>query len=453
MKRSNRIPLRWRITLMTGAVVFVSNFLMMLVSIYYANSGFDVVMTNVNYYYQSVISESAEEVMVTAAAADTAEASSVIYSKEETEVLHKSAENKSTGKNIIIVEDPQFFHITQAQEDLQMFLESDLTDADAASSTVYFPDNSSVSKTFNLISVLTMCATTIMGMVIAYGLSYRALKPIRQLNESVLSITDNNLNRRVEESVVKDEVGSLQKSFNGMMDRLEASFNRQKEFSRNVAHELKTPLTTMKTGIQVLRMDDHPSYDEMEQVLCVTEKNIDRLISIVQDLLLFTKEEHVEFNDEIHIDHLMTQILQEQSKTAEKMGVTLHLESDQDIVLMQNESLLTRALTNLIENAIKYNRKGGKVDVSVKKLKHEVCIEIEDTGIGMDEAHLGRIWDPFYCVDESRSRKLGGAGIGLALVKSISEKCGLEVSVVSEKEKGSIFSVKIPLKHQNQRFL
>lgn len=429
MKQHFRIPLRWRITLMTGAVVFISSLCMMMVNIYFANDGFDVVMTNVNYYYQNSLNNS-QEVM---AALD-----------EMDNELAKNSENQFNGKNVIVVGDPQFVHFDAVQEDLSVLMEDQLSDADASSSSVYFPDNSAISRKFNSIAVVTLFLCTLMGMVIAYVLSARALFPIQQLNQSVLTITGNNLNRRVEESGIKDEVGSLQKSFNSMMDRLETSFKRQKEFSRNVAHELKTPLTTMKTGIQVMHLESQPSSEEMLQVLSVTEKNIDRLISIVQDLLLFTKEERVEFNDAVELKSLLSQILEDHRHAAEKQNILLQLECHQDCTVMQNEALLMRALNNLIENAIKYNTANGSVHVAVKKMKSFVRIEIADTGIGIEKSHLDQIWEPFYCEDESRSRKSGGAGIGLALVKSISEKCGFDVTVSSEKGKGSIFTVELP---------
>lgn len=428
MKQHFRMPLRWRITLMTGAVVFISSLCMMMVNIYFANDGFDVVMTNVNYYYQNSIENS----QVTSA-----------LNEMEGELI-KNSENQFTGKNVIVVGDPQFVHFDAIQDDLSMLMEDQLTDADASSSSVYFPDNRAISRKFNSIAILTLFLCTLMGMVIAYVLSARALRPIQELNQSVLTITGNNLNRRVEESGINDEVGSLQKSFNSMMDRLEASFKRQKEFSRNVAHELKTPLTTMKTGIQVMHMDEHPSSEEMLEVLSVTEKNIDRLISIVQDLLLFTKEERIEFNDAVCVQNLLLQILEDHRLSAEKQKISLHLQCKQNCTVMQNEALLTRAFNNLIENAIKYNVPDGSVHITVKPLKSSVRIEIADTGIGIEKSHLDQIWEPFYCEDESRSRKSGGAGIGLALVKSISEKCGFEVSVSSEKGKGSVFAVELP---------
>ncbi len=429
MKQHVRIPLRWRITLMTGAVVFISSLCMMMVNIYFANDGFDVVMTNVNYYYQNSLGNSQEVMAVL---------------DEVDEELSKNSENQFNGKNVIVVGDPQFVHFETVQEDLSVLMEDQLSGADASSSSVYFPDNSAISRKFNSIAVLTLFLCTLMGMIIAYVLSARALRPIQQLNQSVLTITGNNLNRRVEESGIKDEVGSLQKSFNSMMDRLESSFKRQKEFSRNVAHELKTPLTTMKTGIQVMHMEEHPSSEEMLQVLSVTEKNIDRLISIVQDLLLFTKEERVEFDDAVEIGELLSQILEDHRPAAEKQNITLHLECRQSCTVMQNEALLMRALNNLIENAIKYNTLNGCVNVTVKKMNSFVRVEIMDTGIGIGKNHLDQIWEPFYCEDESRSRKSGGAGIGLALVKSISEKCGFDVRVSSEKGKGSIFTVELP---------
>jgi len=201
MKQHFRMPLRWRITLMTGAVVFISSLCMMMVNIYFANDGFDVVMTNVNYYYQNSIENS----QVTSA-----------LNEMESELI-KNSENQFTGKNVIVVGDPQFVHFDAIQDDLSMLMEDQLTDADASSSSVYFPDNSAISRKFNSIAILTLFLCTLMGMVIAYVLSARALRPIQELNQSVLTITGNNLNRRVEESGINDEVGSLQKSFNSMI--------------------------------------------------------------------------------------------------------------------------------------------------------------------------------------------------------------------------------------------
>lgn len=424
MKYKSKLPLRWRITLMTGAVVLVSNFCMMMVSVHYANNGFDVVLTNVSDYYESSMAAPKSEVVMN----DNG-------SQIENEEIE---EQKSAGA--FLENETEDFRFNDLMEEVESLNSGSVNESFSSS----FPDSNSVSRAFNLISVVTMIGTTLMGMIIAYLLSARALRPISELNQSVLSITGSNLNRRVEESGIPDEVGSLQKSFNGMMNRLESSFHRQKEFSRNVAHELKTPLTTMKTGIQVLRMDEHPDTEEIMQVLSVTEKNIDRLISIVQDLLMFTNDQVIEFHDEIELGSCLLNVIHEQKSFAKLNQVKLSLKCSQDIQVIQNEALLTRAFSNLIENAIKYNKKDGYVEITVMKKQTHAVVEIKDTGIGMEPDQLERIWEPFYCVEPSRSRASGGAGIGLALVRSISEKCGFDVKVTSIKGQGSIFTVEIP---------
>lgn len=424
MKYKSKLPLRWRITLMTGAVVLVSNFCMMMVSVHYANNGFDVVLTNVSDYYENSMA---------------APKSEVVMNDNESQIENEEIEEqKSAGA--FLKNETEDFRFNDLMEEVESLNSSSVNESFSSS----FPDSNSVSRAFNLISVVTMIGTTLMGMIIAYLLSARALRPISELNQSVLSITGSNLNRRVEESGIPDEVGSLQKSFNGMMNRLESSFHRQKEFSRNVAHELKTPLTTMKTGIQVLRMDEHPDTEEIMQVLSVTEKNIDRLISIVQDLLMFTNDQVIEFHDEIELGSCLLNVIHEQKSFAKLNQVKLSLKCSQDIQVIQNEALLTRAFSNLIENAIKYNKKDGYVEITVMKKQTHAVVEIKDTGIGMEPDQLERIWEPFYCVEPSRSRASGGAGIGLALVRSISEKCGFDVKVTSIKGQGSVFTVEIP---------
>lgn len=291
-------------------------------------------------------------------------------------------------------------------------------------------------KTFDYSSILYLLGVCAVSMAAVYIVAGRALRPVRELNSTVVRITGQNLAERIPEAGLSDEIGGLSHSFNAMLDRLEQAFAQQKHFSANVAHELKTPLATMNAGIQVLRLDEQPSMEDINDTLDVAQRNVKRLIDVVDDLFLLADERKEEYTDKIPLDELFDSILRElEPLYAEKrLKVLCDIQMD---AITGNRTLVQRAFFNLAENAMKYSPDGGSVTIKAKDDE----ISITNTGEGIPKADLDRVFEPFYRVDSSRSRKTGGAGLGLSIVKAIVEKHGWAVTAQSEPKQETIMTV------------
>lgn len=281
----------------------------------------------------------------------------------------------------------------------------------------------SAKRTFDNISIIYLLLVCGAGMAAAYIVAGKALRPVQDLNRTIARITDQNLAERIPEDGAADEISGLTHSFNAMLNRLELSFTRQKRFSANVAHELKTPLATMNAGIQVLRLDEQPSVEDCLETLDVAQRNVKRLMNVVNDLFLLTDERKEEYSHKILINEMFVDILDE----LETLYAEKQLKKILDIrmgIALGNRTLVQRAFFNLVENAMKYSRDGGSITISACDGE----ISITNSGEGIPEEDLSRVFEPFYRVDSSRSRKTGGAGLGLSIVKTIVEKHGWAVT-------------------------
>lgn len=296
------------------------------------------------------------------------------------------------------------------------------------------------SNEFTKNSIIIMSALVILGIVIIYKSVGYALKPVRQLSKSMETINANNLCQTLEEPTSQDEIGSLTNSFNHLLGRLNETFESQKNFTANAAHELKTPLATMKAGIQVLEMEESPSIEEYKETVEVAKVNTERLIHIVEDLTNLTKQENLYFTDSIDLADTIEDCLKELEPIAKQRNITLK-EGMCEGVILGNQTLIARAIFNLIENAVKYNHDNGYVYVTSKKEGDQIKVVIEDNGVGIPEEALPQIFEPFYRVDKSRSREIGGSGLGLALVRNIIEKHHGTISVRSCLGQGTTFEV------------
>lgn len=293
-------------------------------------------------------------------------------------------------------------------------------------------------KQFDGNSMLFLLIISVIGTVAAYIVSGRALKPVGELDRTIVRITGQNLEERIAESGASDEISSLARSFNAMLDRLEQSFLRQKRFSANVAHELKTPLATMNAGIQVLHLEEQPTIEDCLETLDIAERNVKRLIDVVDDLFILTDERTEEYDDEIRLDEMFKDILEELLPLYDEKKLKI-VEALRIDVITGNRTLTQRAFFNLLENAMKYSREGGTITVCAL----DGQISIADEGVGIPKAELHKVFEPFYRVDQSRSRKVGGAGLGLSIVKAISEKQGWTVKAESAPEGGTVMTVTV----------
>ena len=292
---------------------------------------------------------------------------------------------------------------------------------------------------FNLWGVAGLVLMLFLGTGATWLMAGKALKPLGELTDTIEEIGGNNLSRRVEHQDRADEIGQLAGSFNHMMDKVSASFERQQRFSASAAHELKTPLATILVNLDVLDMEEKASAAQMERVLSIVRTNTERMIRLVDNLFQLTTEKSSEMCEEVRIDEMFAEILEELSAQLNAKHLSVSLSNLSGIKLTGNRTMLYRAMSNLVENAAKYNRENGSISISASQQQEDIFIKVADTGIGIPKEECERIFEPFYRVDQSRSRSVGGAGLGLALVKDIVEKHRGTIQVCSRAGQGSEF--------------
>ena len=295
------------------------------------------------------------------------------------------------------------------------------------------------SQRFSTQSVIVMAFLVILSVICTYWATGRILRPLSKLTESVQGIDDLHLDHRVATKGADGEVLALTDSFNRMLDRLENSFSVQKAFAANAAHELKTPLAVIKSSLQVLEMSPQPREEDYREFMADTGKSLERIIQTVEGLLSLANLEAAPVGETVELRPLLDQAVRELSVRAVESSVSLTASGQADI--HGNSHLLYRAIFNLIENAIKYNRPGGWVSVRLEQNGADVRIRVEDTGTGIEADALPHIFEPFYRADPSRSQQIPGSGLGLSVVKLIVERHGGEIKVTSQRETGSAFDI------------
>lgn len=297
---------------------------------------------------------------------------------------------------------------------------------------------------FNLWGMAALFLVLILGTGATWLMAGHVLKPLKELSSAIEEMGGNDLSNRVEIQGRQDEIGRLARSFNHMMDKVSASFERQKRFSASAAHELKTPLATILVNLEVLELDGKTSPDRMEKVLAIVKANTERMIRLVEDLMRLTSDKDHGMEEEVELSEVFAITLYELSPLIRKKDLTISIENTHDVSLTGNRVMLYRVMSNLLENAAKYNREHGSISIVTGREDNGVTVKIADTGIGIPEDALPHIFEPFYRVDQSRSRAVGGAGLGLPLVKDIVEKHGGEVAVKSEAGEGTTFILRFP---------
>lgn len=297
---------------------------------------------------------------------------------------------------------------------------------------------------FNLWGMAALFLVLILGTGATWLMAGHVLKPLKELSSAIEEMGGNDLSNRVEIQGRQDEIGRLARSFNHMMDKVSASFERQKRFSASAAHELKTPLATILVNLEVLELDGKTSPDRMEKVLAIVKANTERMIRLVEDLMRLTSDKDHGMEEEVELSEVFAITLYELSPLIRKKDLTISIENTPDVSLTGNRVMLYRVMSNLLENAAKYNREHGSISIVTGREDNGVTVKIADTGIGIPEDALPHIFEPFYRVDQSRSRAVGGAGLGLPLVKDIVEKHGGEVAVKSEAGEGTTFILRFP---------
>ncbi len=304
-------------------------------------------------------------------------------------------------------------------------------------------------ESFLLRSVIATTIIILLSSVCTYFLTKKALTPLQKLTSEVSQIQAQNLSTQLPVPNSKDEIAQLTSSFNEMLTRLDNAFSTQKQFSANAAHELRTPLAVLQTNLEVFEKKQKPEMIEYRQLFTMIKEQTARLSQLVGTLLDMTNLKSVPRTDQVSLEELVDEVFCDLDPIAEKAGISIHFNdsSNQDLHTDVTGSyvLLYRAVYNLVENAIKYNRPHGSVSVSVKQENGQAMVLVTDTGIGISPENQKKIFDPFFRVDKSRSRAMGGAGLGLALVDSIAREHGGSVKVLESNEKGSIIALMLPV--------
>ena len=285
-------------------------------------------------------------------------------------------------------------------------------------------------------------AVTLLSGILAYFVSGRALKPLRSFASQVEMVQMNNLaDMKIDEDVLP-EFKQLSHSFNQMLERLNNAFAAQRQFTGNAAHELRTPLALMQAQLELFSAEHPAMLPQTAEFLTLLREQTERLTQMTRTLLEMSNLQQVARNERIQLAPMIEEIFTDLAPLSYKLGVTLTAEGDG--IMTGSDALIYRLIFNLTENAVKYNRPGGSVRVSVTQEPEKLLLRVSDTGCGIPEEHQRSIFQPFFRVDKSRSREYGGAGLGLALVWEIAELHGGSVWVEESSEKGTTIAVGVP---------
>lgn len=290
-------------------------------------------------------------------------------------------------------------------------------------------------------SLIISAVLALLGGVATYFISGHALRPIREFSDKIEEVQAQNLaDSKLEENKVK-ELNQLSVSYNKMLGRLSDAFEIQRQFTANAAHELRTPLALMQVQLDSYNSGQHPGNDAdtVQTIKMVTEQN-DRLSKMVKTLLDMSELQTVGRDETIMVDALVDEVLADLEPLAREKEVEL-TGNCEDITIVGSDILIYRLVYNLVENAIKYNHSDGQVTVNAYKKQKHIYLSVEDTGSGIPKELRERVFEPFFRVDKSRSRELGGVGLGLALVHEIVRVHDGSISIKSNPAGGTIFEV------------
>ena len=290
-------------------------------------------------------------------------------------------------------------------------------------------------------SLIITVLLALLGGVVTYFISGHALRPIREFSDKIEEVQAQNLSdSRIEENNVK-ELNQLGISYNKMLERLSDAFEIQRQFTANAAHELRTPLALMQVQLDLYNSASHPGndVDTLQTIKMVTEQN-DKLNRMVKTLLDMSELQTVGRDDKIILDAIVEEVLADLEPLAVEKNIKL-IGKCEDATMIGSDILIYRLVYNLVENAIKYNHPLGQVTVTAYQRNKHVYLSVEDTGSGIPKELRERVFEPFFRVDKSRSRELGGVGLGLALVHEIVRVHDGSICIKSGKTGGTIFEV------------
>lgn len=300
-------------------------------------------------------------------------------------------------------------------------------------------------KNYAVMGWIITAVVALIGGGLTYFVSGRALRPLREFSDKVEKVQAQNLTDCMVDEGGVPEFSKLCSSYNEMLLRVSDAFEVQRQFTGNAAHELRTPLALVQAQLDLYNATEHPGSDAetVETIKMVTEQN-ERLTKLVRTLLDMSEFQTVPRSEQVELDLLVEEVLADLEPLALERDIRLVHRSEGEAVLMGSDILLYRMVFNLVENAIKYNREGGSVTASAVKRGENIVITVADTGNGIAKEDRERIFEPFFRVDKSRSRSLGGVGLGLALVQEIVSLHKGTIAVRDNEGSGTIFEVQMP---------
>ena len=289
---------------------------------------------------------------------------------------------------------------------------------------------------------------TVLSGILAYFVSGHALKPLHSFASQVERVQMNNLaDMRIDEDALP-EFKQLSQSFNQMLERLNDAFAAQRQFTGNAAHELRTPLALLQAQLELFSAEHPDMQPETAEFLSLLREQTERLTRLTKTLLEMSNLRQVARNERIRLAPMIEEIFTDLAPLSDKCGVTLTAEGDG--IMTGSDALIYRLICNLTENAVKYNRPGGSVRVSVAQEPEKLLIRVSDNGCGIPEEYQQSIFQPFFRVDKSRSREYGGAGLGLSLVWEIADIHGGSVRVEESSKNGTVIAAEFPIQHGSE---
>ncbi len=294
---------------------------------------------------------------------------------------------------------------------------------------------------FELIIFSTLFFILFISALAGFFVSKSALEPINKIKEQIKAITEHNLNKRIDVGEVPDELKDLIESFNTLLERLRKAFLREKRFISDVSHELKTPISVIQMQCEIALRKERDS-KEYKKALETIEDTISLMSSLVEKMLMVSRLERVDKSvfSEVELSSVLRSAYELLKGRADECDIDLDLNIPNDPIFVKGDkTLLVEMFVNLIDNAIKYNNKGGCVLVEVEKLGSSVVVKISDTGIGISEDEVEKVFEEFYRADKSRSKDREGFGLGLSIVKKIAQLHGIEIKINSSANAGTTF--------------
>lgn len=311
--------------------------------------------------------------------------------------------------------------------DIELYLDTTANLSDKVKNTqVEF-----LGKSLLITSIITLISSALIYFIVGY-----ALCPLQKLGRQIEDIQAKNMQQPIDLKSGSIEIIRLTDAFNGMLKRLNDAFSAQRQFSANAAHELRTPLAVMQTKVEVFEKNKNPVNDDYQEVISMVRTQTDRLSHVIDILLEMTELQSAKRSNHISLAELTEEVICDLVAVGDKKGVRI-TQKPGDAQITGSDTLIYRAIYNLIENAIKYNHQGGEVLVEIKENDEYARVIVSDTGSGIDKNDWEQIFEPFFRVDKSRSRAMGGAGLGLALVREIARQHGGDVYILQSSSQGT----------------